>query len=412
MTWFEDFPDEVYLEQFVVHNDGDSYELVAQAPGPAGAVDVELDDDLTVMVDFVESDRAASLLVDGGEVPDLMSGLIGGERTSRLARHLAAGTRRARRLTVERDDTERLRQLRRQPSLNRFPATREAAVIGAVAVLQSIGDDDRFDDVTRAFALLQSIEQRELGDGSIDPGRDTDEVLDEAALLFEGAESTLRALALRDEFLAAELSRHCVVYSRGRPAIERASRVLNASPDDLGREAVLARPEARIAKDETTGVVIGRPAIELTPGGLLCARFDSFVPGRWVRVVHRGPMVLLALVPLMEDDTGGIATAVVGSGHTLDQLDLEITDAPLPEPTSTIDRIARAVALGRSAAVVMAVDEHAAVDAWLQCAAAWDELGDVRRARLARRYAKKGRPTWREPFWAERVHAALDGIGR
>lgn len=409
MSWFDDLPPDVYLDQFVAHNDGENYDLVAQVPGPAGAVDVELRDGVTIWVDFVESSRPTSFAVQGTSVPPVFEHLIGWQRSEDLDDHLRSRSKRPRRIELDGEIASRIGEFRNQPSLNRFPVSQTASELGSVAVLRSIGEDDGFDDVTRALALLESVQFQERVDSEIVIERPVDELLDEAAELLEGGDGAIRAIASADRYFAADVSKQLTVLARGRSSIRRAAELLRVEPEQLGRDALLAEREAEWTRPKPSFSATRpfEPSVELSPGGLLTARFDATAVGSWLRVVDAGPMVLLALVPVMEEDGLGVARAVLGAGFRIDGLDLEVTDRPLPEPTATVDRIARAVALGRAAAVAMSEHTSASIELWLECADAWKSLGDNRRATLARRYASQGRSTWREPFWAERAHHLL-----
>ena len=412
MTWFEDIDDGAYPGQFVVHNDGESYELVGVVPGPAGAIEVELVDGVTVQVDFAEPTQATSLIVADGEVPPILARLIGGSRSDMLEDHLDSGSRRATRLAA---GSDRPVDRRRRPgrSLDRTPVSREAIELGAVAVLRSIGEDDRFDDLTRAVALIESVDHQRRVDDLFAAEGETDIVLDTAADLLDGLDARFELVADRDGFLALELSKLLTVHAGARLSIARAARLLEPGAGDLARSTEVASSALHfsIAMDPSLMSIdevprIG-PEVELSDGGLLTFRPSWWAVGQWLRVMHRGPMVLLALVPILDEEGEAVARAVLGSGFTLDELDLEITDQPLPEPTATIDRIARAVALGRRATVAASTGSPDAVESWTACADAWAGLGDERRASLARRYARRA-TSGRAAFLAERVHALID----
>ena len=74
----------IFSQQFVAQFDEDGFDLVAQAPGPAGSVDLELADGLTLMVDFANPNSLSSVRVDGSEVPERLGDLIGGERLDQV----------------------------------------------------------------------------------------------------------------------------------------------------------------------------------------------------------------------------------------------------------------------------------------------------------------------------------------
>lgn len=289
-----------------------------------------------------------------------------------------------------------------------------ARAIGEVAVLESIGEDDRFDPVTRAVALLEAAtrRRRELDDVA-EQSALIDVAVTAAARLLTGQEDTLQRLVDADEFLALETSKAMAEWAQ-HPSIRRASDALSTPPERFRevRAAIagahLRSAAAEFALDELA-LPTGEPDVELSDGGLLTLRTPEYRPGTWMRVTEVGPMALLALVPVLDDDGAGIAHAVIGSGYALADLDIEVTDEPVRGSGHRLSAIAHAVALGREAAVRMVNDRRAALRLWESCAQAWEAVDDERRAELARRYAFSG-GTGRRPFLAERIDDALNDV--
>jgi len=410
----------IYPDRFVVHRDDDLdvVDLVADTPGPAGAVETGLVDGVSVSVDFVEFDRPQRATVESDAPRASIARTVGELRAGRLADELETDADRPRVLesTVEPGAMEQARQRR-----GSFPpgSSRLGRVVGEVAVLESIGDDDRFDPITRAVALLEAATRRsrELVELTAQDERIASDVTAAARLLVD-QEERLQRLAASDHFLALEASKQMAQWSRNHPAIRRAADALTSSPMEL-REAVSYSRMERMGSSAEVDEVAGffeldaeldtELDVELSPRGLLTVRTMSFEPDSWVRVVEVGPMVLLALVPLLDDDGAGIAHAVIGSGFSIDDLDIEVTTEPVRPTGNSLAATAHAVALGREAAMRMAVDSRSAYSLWESCAQAWERLGDERRAEMARRYAFGGGPR-RQAFLAERIEDVLGDI--
>lgn len=410
----------LYPDRFVVHRDDDLdvVDLVADTPGPAGAVEIDLLDGVSVSVDFVEFDRPLRATVESDAPRDSIARAVGERRAERLADELETGADRPRVLEsrVPPDAMEQGRQRR-----GSFPpaSSRLGRVVGEVAVLESIGDDDRIDPIARAVALLEAAtrRRRELRELAEQDERIASDVTAATRLLIDQEEG-LQRLASSDRFLALEASKQMAQWSGIHPAIRRAADVLTSSPMELRAAALYSRTVRLGSSAEADEVaeflkldseLDTELDVELSPRGLLTVRTMSFEPDSWVRVVEVGPMVLLGLVPLCDDDGAGIAHAVIGSGYSLDDLHIEVTTEPVRPTGNSLAATAQAVALGREAAIRMAVDSRSAYSLWESSAQAWERLGDERRAEMARRYAFGGGPR-RQAFLAERIDSVLGDL--
>jgi hypothetical protein len=93
----------------------------------------------------------------------------------------------------------------------------------------------------------------------------------------------------------------------------------------------------------------------------------------------------------MERGDRAIAEALLPTDVTLNELDLMLTNSPLPTRPSSIDAVMKAVNLGRSAVRASLIRRHwEQGERWLKCAEAWEVVGDTQRANRARIYAEKG----------------------
>lgn len=411
----------LYPDQFVIHRDDelDLVDLVADAPGPAGAVETHLFDGVWVSVDFIEFERPLRATFEGDAPTSSIARTVGSLRADELAGELETDVDRPRVLEsrVPPGVTEQVRRGRGSflPGSNRM-----ARAVGEVAVLESIGDDDLFDPITRAVALLEAAtrRRRELRELADQAERILSDVTAAGRLLVD-QEERLRRLAATDRFLALETSKEMALWREDHPAIRRAADALSSSPQEFREMPLVASSMSTRMLDAGLDFELDESVafqalgteldVELGPRGLLTVRTGVFEPDSWVRVVEIGPMVLLALVPLLDDDGSGIAHAVIGTGHSIDDLHIEVTSEPVRPTGNSLAATAQAVTLGREAAVRMAVDARSAYSLWESCARAWERLGDERRAEMSRRYAFGGGPD-REGFIAERIDEVLGNL--
>ena len=79
-----------------------------------------------------------------------------------------------------------------------------------------------------------------------------------------------------------------------------------------------------------------------------------------------------------------------------------------PRGTDPFSRIRMAVMLGRRAVELHHAGRYErSRELWVDCSAAWTEVGDTTRANMARAYAEQGYFSHRPPTLSERVQAAV-----
>ncbi len=132
-------------------------------------------------------------------------------------------------------------------------------------------------------------------------------------------------------------------------------------------------------------------AVTLRDGGRLSARVTEFEEDWWLRVALEGTQVLLALVPLLERGDRASVEALLPTNVALNEIDLSLSNSPLPKVTSSIDAVMKAVNLGRAAVRAALIRRQwEQEERWTTCAEAWEAVGDLQRAKRARLYAEKG----------------------
>jgi hypothetical protein len=259
--------------------------------------------------------------------------------------------------------------------------------------MKSIAEDPAVHDVARACAALEAIE--EMRRASVKAPRFdelTQDLLELAVNFLEGEEQMLVLLHDRLPKTAARFAGLCQRNRRSTPELDRYRRLLEfgrqgdvdtSESFDLDSERlseqfvvsasaweVIGPPEEFDDGSTPKGAPLSR--IELSEGGLLEATSPIYQPDRWVRVLNSASLELLALAELRKQEDGSsIATALVAPGTSIQG--------------SSIERVGAAVRLGRRATRAESINE--AQSRWKVCAQAWEELGDQRRAQVARRYA-------------------------
>ena len=131
--------------------------------------------------------------------------------------------------------------------------------------------------------------------------------------------------------------------------------------------------------------------IEMTQPGLLSVTVARGEGDRWVRVLRREGLILLALAPLSRSGLLDRAELVVPPDLVVDDLVVEIVDAHAIDRVAVgADAIRAAVRAGREAARSERLGDTArARQQWRTCADLWTRAGDDSRASLARAYAKQ-----------------------
>ena len=388
----------IFPQQFVAHFDDEGIELVVVTPGPAGAVDIDLRDGVSLMIDFANPGSVNSVRVHGDEIPDVLVDLIGEDRVEQLADVDRSSKLKPVRLQgqseSDRDTPPRFRGSRpQQPQ-------QTAEELGVLSRLQSLADDDELHDIVRATSGLEFIERSERLRGEmpdlVGPLRRFTAI---AADLLDGEELNLAQLSRRDHKAASQLAGLCRPFQSDFESLGRAYEFLMNQPIELGwqsQDLDVASANHMASRDE--GFDFEAPvrvsAVTLTDGGLLTARITMFEEDWWLRVTLEGTQVLLAVVPVLGHADRAIAEALVPTDVMLKELDLQLIRTPLPSSHSTIDQVMAAINLGRAAvrrSLVRRTEQSFRL--WMQCADAWLLLGDEQRATQARRYAQRGLPS-------------------
>jgi hypothetical protein len=217
-----------------------------------------------------------------------------------------------------------------------------------------------------------------------------------AAHLLEGSEEDLRMLMMREPKTAIQLAGLCAPFETEFDSLRRAREVLmgpltQEAEDFTDFESAAMVAYSLASQDFDYEAQIRLSAVTLSDGGLLSARVTEFEEDWWLRISLEGTQVLLAVVPLMERGDRAIAEALLPTDVTLNELDLMLTNSPLPTRPSSIDAVMKAVNLGRSAVRASLIRRHwEQGERWLKCAEAWEVVGDTQRANRARIYAEKG----------------------
>ena len=392
----------IFPQQFVAHFDDEGIELVAVTPGPAGAVDIDLRDGVSLMIDFANPGSVNSVRVHGDEIPDVLVDLIGEDRVEQLADVDRSSKLKPVRLQSQsesdRDTPPRFRGSRpQQPQ-------QTAEDLGVLSRLQSLAEDEELHDVVRATSALELIERSERlrNESPALVGR-LRHAAALAADLLDGEEFNLSQLSRRHLKVGAQLAGLCRPFQSDFESLGRAYESLTDYQGGLGRrndeeaaftEVASAMYSPSRNDDFDFEAPVRVSAVTLSDAGLLSARITMFEEDWWLRVTLEGTQVLLAVVPVLGHGDRAIAEALVPTDVMLKELDLQLTQTPIVASNSTTDQVMNAINLGRAAVRhSLARQTQNSIRLWEQCAQAWEGLGDEQRAKQARRYAERGLPS-------------------
>jgi hypothetical protein len=411
-------------------------ELVSFVPGPAGMSSVQIDEDLTVSVDFAVPGRLCTIeapLSALSRQPGTMLGrLLGEDRVSSVFEILASG--RDRLVAVGAESQRRGDRLPiYQPSLRGLNPG--GVSFGNVVSGLAVGADDHEHPLVRAAAFL--ISAADL----YNPAIDEPAVADLYGRLLPVAPDHLRAWVERSaELLARDAAGDRLMdlldddgYRRLAEAVEdivheagidsdwaqtfsRAVPPRRGSNDEAHRSAAASlravettvHPESLEPADELAPQHedddADQPHISLAEPGRLNIAFQRRPSGKWVRVLDRESLALMTLVPVAKEGRRYLAEAVIPSHTSVVSIEIETTDVPLLGPSSSlIDTMIGAIEAGRDATMLSARGDLSAAQRWSVCSALWRELGDDTRANIADAYASDAEQV--ERSW--RVHDSV-----
>jgi hypothetical protein len=428
----------IYHDDLVVHtsNLGDAEQivgtdLISTICGPAGEAEIQLSSELRVAVDYAQPDQLTSISIEvdtpvaaeqllNDEQSGLLESLVGTERIEAVREAVSGSLSAPIRIPGVRP---------RATSLPQDPG--EIAVrLGQVASLTSILEDHDEAMSVRVVAAFEGVSiARRLGDRAlrqrlINRFRD----LSVEALGDDDRRDAVRADILED--LKDLRTAHPGVAQEVAKIVEGVGDALSDPFDDVvesirevlrgpvGRSLVMAAPDFEqplaLAMSFQLQTAIRdfqeRVIIDSSRSGRLELFWDTDPVGSWVRIMNPDDLTLVALVPVRRVDDQWVAEAIVPPDRPLNTWVIEVTDTPVTSAAkSTGERIIEAVRLGQIAArkrrgTNQDPEEYRA--AWLACAAAWQELGDITRTNKARAYAD-GDWVTRQDQVADRVRTAL-----
>lgn len=394
-----DAPRHGLYEPFVdAEIDDDRLEVLGDQFGPAGVAAVELTDGSIWQVDHLDPGRLVGLDVDATDPASspLLLAAFGGDGAMRIADQA--------RQSNQLDDAAFQRREHRNISSPRRLAEPAANAAGRLVLLADLAQDPSLDPLARILAVVELATNTRRT-----PGGD----------LFE---PLLPALVDLAEELAAEADPDelALVDRRGKRRGKLLSLMIHEFADrfaDRAPEVVelltrwrnarfvsnFAPSDDMMPADHRTGSrvhALAVPAPPPEPEGFLgtervtpsllevtATRSDG---DRWVRVLRRDGLVLLAQAPLQRNGLMDRAELLIPPDTLDHEIDVQIVDT---DQLANLHRrpaevIRDAVRAGRAAASAeRRGDVGLAMQRWNKCADLWAESGDVDRYQLAARRA-------------------------
>lgn len=444
----------IFTDAFAVYADNEAgNEFVATTAGPAGTAELRLPDGTVIAVDYVEPQQLVSVHLDPLASPSLAASLVGATRADVVASQPEQSDGRpfwmprhdawtgSAPVTIDYDDDgpNSLAPDEFGGSLNsgRHRPTFEAQLLGRMALLQTLSFDHALSDLAQATAALELASHLDAGDlGGIEGiSALLEPTLDRAAMLLAGTSADLRGLVDEKDFLARQLLPLCRRFASRREPIANALLVLDFAldrpTDDWhefgGQQRATGTHDIRYAAlsplDDNPvlasyGSAVPAPmrqrslrpvadhTVELRPGGRVFVASLRPADAKWIRVLNKHTLTLLALAPMIEDEDGDwCAEAVVPTVLRRDDLIVEITATPVPAGTPSSLVVAReAVRAGREAVRAGAAGRLLEMQQrWRATAALWRQLGDDARSELAERHATDRGKMRRQHALAEQV---------
>ena len=414
MAEYEDDP--LYPMDVDAVLDGDRLEVIGQMFGPAGVSVIELPDGGTWQVDHADPGELVTLDVeaDVGHDAPLMVTAFGGDGAMFVADRAVPADEYEPRAVSGRRFTPRRVTSRRLPG---GPA--EAA--GALVVLADLADDDALHPLARIAAvveLAQGLRGTPAGrlvasalPALLDRAEVWSEQVDDAELTVLDRKQGVR--------LSSAIRAATSPDRRVRPALRRLAQRLTETVYLDDHEFVMhqvvhaqiAMPVMAVVDDPDEPPRSGTTFEWLsdTIGLVTTTRSGD---ERWVRILRRDGLVLLALAPLERSGLVDRAEVALPPDITDDEFEIQFVDDdefPVAHP-DRIEHVRAAVQAGRTAARSTRLDDRQAAEhQWERCAELWDRVGDRFRAEQARELAygyRANRPG--RPFLADELARSLD----
>ena len=388
--------------------------LVAEvsAPGPAGSSSIELPSGEVVEVDHLDPARIVAVEVPGPDpsASPLLVGLFGGDGAMRLADEAR------RRGSV---GPEAVPDAAEASSGGVGPRAGRSLDLGAqragrLVVLADLVSDPAVHPLARVVAAGEFV-------ASLDrtPGGDLFAPLVEGLAVRAAAAAAL----VEDADLAGVNAKVAVrLGSAIRPLVGAASGADAAALERLierlvGQDPFAGLPVAAVAAAAADlelmvaeAASLRAPAMEPTVERVAPSVLEVTVPGapegRWVRVLHRDGLVVLATAPLRSEGGSSTAELLVPPGLRDDEVEIQVVDAHrLAAGGAPADVVRRAVRIGRAAASAeRAGDRRSAMRRWRVCSELWEQIGDRERAAQARRRGtSRGGRVMVEPLLADEL---------
>lgn len=370
--------------------DGDRLEVRADLPGPAGVAVAELPDGSVWEVDHADPSRLVAVELDiaGAADSPLLRAAFGAERALEIVDSPAAVSRLG---PIDLADVI-------GPSL----ALRLEA--GRSVLLADLIDDPTLHPFARLVAALELITATETtAAGSLLVGIEltSDARLELLAASLDEDEIVDLTPQLRDRILdLVETCRVVVGAPRlGGPGFRRLLRLLESTDpgDSIAVGAVPMREFSGRAYDTVDDLLFDMSIpydhldIDWVPPWGVRVSTMRADEQRWVRVLRRDGLVLLAQAPLQREGLMEVAELVIPPDVVEDDVSVELC---LPEDLGSAAKrpaelIAEAVRLGRRAAEADRLGSPH--DLWARCGQMWSRVGDTRRAAWANGYGGSAR---------------------
>ncbi|MFM7508349.1 MAG: hypothetical protein ACKO5A_02215 [Actinomycetota bacterium] len=384
-----------------VERDDDRLEVTGGPFGPAGVSSVDLPDGSTWSVDHLDPARLVALDVESADPAGspLLVAAFGGDGAMLLVDRAGSIDRPEVAERPEPEDQWGAARSRSGP----FGSRTDSADAGRLVVLGDLAQDTSLDPLVRIIAVVEFVARvprtraGDLFEPLLVP------MVDLAESLVPAADPTPLAyidgwgkrLALMGDSFAARFGDRAPGVVE---LLERRDRdewfVAGVAPSPRARapRAPASMPElswfdaapepAAVHLEEVSETLI----VERIGPSLLVVSTTRSSDERWVRVLRRDSLVLLAQAPLRLDGLLDRAELLIPPDVHEDDIDVQIVDvAQLTNlQRRPADVIRAAVRAGRAAASAeRRRDVQLAMQRWAECAELWAEVGDTERADLA-----------------------------